>query len=224
MILAVQTETTLPTADNASTRLSPGQDLKRTGDVVVALLMAPVAAVIILVAAILIVVSDRHLPFYVDSRIGSGGRKFGCYKLRTMYTTPGILARYLAAHPDEADRYHRTRKLSRDPRVTPLGMWLRRLSIDELPQLLNVLRGDMSFVGPRPLSEGEYLARGRRRHALTTVRPGLTGLWQISGRSTVPLRARAAMDYYYVVRWSLRLDLVILLLTPVAILRGRGAI
>lgn len=188
-----------------------------------ALVLLIPATAVVLVAGLLIVIIDRRNPFYIDSRIGLGGGTFGCIKLQTMSSDPSILANYFTTNPDEQTRYLVTRKLRHDPRVSPLGRFLRKSSLDEVPQIYNVLRGEMSFVGPRPLSVAEFNARGHRGRALASARPGVTGLWQVSGRCDVSVRSRTALEHYYVTRWTLALDAWILLKTPVTVVRGRGA-
>jgi exopolysaccharide production protein ExoY len=197
--------------------------LKRFIDVAGALTLLPLALAIIGVSALLLLVVDRRWPFYLDTRIGWRGRPFRCLKLQTMSPDKALLDRYLAAHPAEAERYARERKLANDPRVSRLGSLLRRSSIDELPQIYNVLRGQMSLIGPRPLSPAEFEQRGRRREALARFRPGMTGLWQVSGRSDTTMRRRRALDHLYVTRWRPALDLYVLLRTPLAVIRARGA-
>ncbi|HEX5959373.1 MAG TPA: sugar transferase [Hyphomicrobiaceae bacterium] len=153
-------------------------------------------------------------------RIGHQGRPFVCYKFRTMACDADeLLARHLAANPAAAREWRVNRKLAHDPRVTPLGHLLRKSSIDELPQLFNVLRGEMSLVGPRPIVPEEMVLYGRRIGVYLGVRPGITGLWQVCGRNSVSYRARIARDCYYVRHWSLKLDLALMLKTIPAVLK-----
>ena len=203
---------------------SPGDSLaKRAFDFLFAAVLLVPAMPVIAICAVLVVAIDRRKPFYVDSRVGRHGRAFGCVKLRTMSSDPSILPRYFAANPDEEVRYLVTRKLRSDPRISRLGGLLRKSSLDELPQLFNVLVGQMSVVGPRPLSHSEFLARGDRRIALAEARPGLTGLWQVSGRSDTTQRRRCALDHYYVTRWTFGLDMLTLVKTPLAVVASDGA-
>ncbi len=129
----------------------------------------------------------------------------------------------LALHPELRDEWDAHQKLRLDPRLTITGRLLRRLSLDELPQLWNVLRGDMSFVGPRPIIEEEIPKYGRNYNLYTQVRPGLTGLWQVSGRSNLPYHDRVWLDTHYVRNWSIWLDLVILVRTVWVVIAGIGA-
>lgn len=197
--------------------------IKRLMDLTAALLLAPFALTILGSAALLVVLVDRQMPFYLDTRIGRNGKKFRCWKLRTMRADKGLLEAYFLAHPGSRESYEQTRKLDDDPRRTALGSLLRRTSIDELPQLFNVLIGQMSLVGPRPLSPSEFVQRGQHRFLLATVKPGLTGLWQVSGRSDLDLASRIMMDNHYAQHWSLWLDLKLLVATPIAVLTCRGA-
>jgi len=192
------------------------------------LLIAAVALIfltplfIVLIAAIWI--SDRGPAFFSHQRLGKGGRSFGCLKFRTMVPDAEIrlaalLQRDLAARLE----WETSQKLTRDPRVTPLGRFLRASSLDELPQLINVLRGEMSLVGPRPIVAAERPFYGRRFEAYARVRPGISGLWQISGRSNTTYRRRVACDVLYVRRRGLVTDLKVLVLTIPAVLIARGA-
>lgn len=197
--------------------------LKRASDLILATLGLVLTSPIIVLAVIAVAAIERQAPFYRDARIGLRGVQFRCLKLRTMRSDPAILEAYLAANPGEAEAYHRMRKLQYDPRITRVGQFLRKTSIDELPQLWNVLIGDMSVVGPRPLAPAEFRTRGKDGHPLTLVRPGLTGLWQVRGRSDLTLAQRIDLDNYYAQEWTLALDLLILLQTPWAVLTARGA-
>ena len=152
--------------------------------------------------------------------LGAGGREFTAWKLRTMYVDGD---RMLQARPDLVEELRTQGKLRDDPRVTRVGRVLRRLSLDELPQLVNVLRGEMSLVGPRMITPSELERFGRWRHNLLTVKPGLTGLWQVSGRSDVGYDERVRLDMNYIRNYTIWLDLHILMNTLTAVLRGRGA-
>ena len=170
--------------------------------------------------------ADGGRPFYAHRRVGRGGAHFPCFKFRTMATqADGLLEAVLKADPARRAEWDRAQKLRDDPRVTPIGRVLRMTSLDELPQLFNVLRGDMSFVGPRPVlpSELERFYGPVGTKAYLSVRPGITGLWQISGRSDCGYERRVALDISYVRNISLREDLRILRQTISAVLRGRGA-
>jgi lipopolysaccharide/colanic/teichoic acid biosynthesis glycosyltransferase len=145
-------------------------------------------------------------------------------KFRTMVVDgDAVLQAHFADHPDEKELWESERKLPDDPRVTAVGRLLRVTSLDELPQVLNILRGDMSLVGPRPIVAAEIPKYGDTFALYTQVRPGLTGLWQVSGRNDLTFQERIALDAYYVRKWSFWLDLYILLRTPRTIITGEGA-
>jgi lipopolysaccharide/colanic/teichoic acid biosynthesis glycosyltransferase len=199
--------------------------VKRAIDIVgaTALLLLVLPACALLVP---LVRADGGPAFYSHPRIGRGGRAFGCLKFRTMVPDADRrLSELLETDPEARAEWETTRKLRRDPRVTRLGRFLRSSSLDELPQLLNVVRGDMSLVGPRPVTRSE-LANfyGPAAAALyVTVRPGITGPWQVSGRSDSSYDRRIALDVAYIRKPSLRADLLILLRTVRAVLIRDGA-
>lgn len=158
------------------------------------------------------------------TRVGRGGRLFSCYKFRTMHPDADrLLSTLLARDPALRAEWAREQKLRHDPRVTWAGRFLRRTSLDELPQLLNVLTGTMSVVGPRPIVPQEVERYGRHIHAYLSIRPGITGLWQVTGRNSTTYRRRVACDVTYARSKSLRHDLSIIARTVPAVLLGRGA-
>ncbi|MBF9234414.1 sugar transferase [Microvirga sp. BT350] len=177
---------------------------------------------LIVVAAF--VAMDGGPILYRHKRIGAGGISFGCIKFRTMILdAEQCLEEYLSYHPEARIEWARERKLAFDPRVTAVGRFLRQSSLDELPQLINVIKGDMSLVGPRPVTQSELVNYGSAVPLYKSVRPGITGIWQISGRNEVGYETRVRLDEQYVKGWSLGLDLWILLRTPAAVLSRRGA-
>lgn len=177
-----------------------------------------------LAVAVAVRLSSPGPILYGQRRIGYLGRPFTAWKFRTMVADADrILQDHLAAHPEARAEWEATQKLKDDPRVTPLGRCLRRASLDELPQFWNILRGDMSLIGPRPIVEAEIPKYGRLFALYSKVRPGLSGLWQVSGRNDTSYAERVALDSYYVRNWSLWLDIVIVAKTVLAVLRGRGA-
>lgn len=186
------------------------------------LLLAALPAFLLIAALVKL---DGGKAFYAHPRIGRGGRVFGCLKFRSMVmNSDRRLAELLATDPMARAEWDATRKLRNDPRVTPIGRFLRASSLDELPQLINVLRGEMSLVGPRPVQEAELVAYyGACATHYVSVRPGITGPWQVSGRNDVSYAQRVAMDVAYATRPSLLNDLRILLRTPMAVLARRGA-
>ncbi|WP_283949955.1 sugar transferase [Roseicella aquatilis] len=170
---------------------------------------------------------DGGPALFRHPRVGLGGRLFPCFKFRSMVTDADArLARLLATDPVAAAEWATRRKLPADPRITRIGAFMRRTSLDELPQLLNVLRGEMSLVGPRPVVAEELrLHYGEAAaDAYCRTRPGITGLWQVSGRSETTYAERVQLDTRYVRDWSLALDLRILLRTVPAVLQRRGAV
>ena len=173
----------------------------------------------------LMVRADGGPAFFAHQRVGRGGKLFGCLKFRSMVIdSQARLEALLANDPAARAEWEATRKLKNDPRITRIGRFLRSTSLDELPQLINVLLGEMSLVGPRPVQEAEIdRYYGASAAHYMAVRPGITGLWQVSGRSETSYESRVALDVAYVSRPSLLADLSILLRTPVAVLSRRGA-
>jgi len=162
--------------------------------------------------------------FYKQERMGKDGELFLCYKFRTMYEDgDAILKPYLEEHPEEVEYYAVYHKYENDPRITKIGGFLRRTSLDELPQIINVFRGEMSFIGPRPYMVNEKEKIGKDLETVLMVRPGITGLWQVSGRSGVDFRSRVKLDVWYIRNWNLWMNFVILLKTVRAVLFRDGA-
>jgi undecaprenyl-phosphate galactose phosphotransferase len=162
--------------------------------------------------------------FFVQERMGRNGSKFKCRKFRTMHPNgPALLEAHLEKYPEARKEWERNFKLKNDPRVTWIGKFLRKTSLDELPQLFNVLLGEMSFVGPRPLLESELERYGSAIACYKQMVPGITGLWQISGRSNTTFAERAWLDEYYVRNWSPWLDIYILGCTIKVVARCEGA-
>lgn len=196
----------------------------RLFDILIALAILVVIAPFLLLLAVLLFVNDPGPIFYAHRRVGYRGRFFPCLKFRTMRCDgEAILQRHLAANPAARREWEETFKLRDDPRVTVIGALLRKFSLDEFPQLFNVLAGQMSIVGPRPIVLSEVERYGRQFEVYCRVRPGLTGLWQISGRSDVSYTTRVRLDVDYVARKGLALDLWLLLRTIPAVACSRGA-
>ena len=218
-------EVLLLRARNNLKRRGP-QLLKRAIDIVAASVLLVLLAPLMLWVAWRIKREDGGPVFYVHPRVGRHGHLFPFIKFRSMVMdADAALQRWQASHPALYAQYRANNfKLAQDPRVTPIGRWIRRTSIDELPQLLNVLRGDMSLVGPRPLLARELPDYGPSIGTYGQARPGITGLWQISGRSNSTFAHRIAMDLWYVRNWSLWYDIVILLRTVRVVLRQEGAV
>jgi lipopolysaccharide/colanic/teichoic acid biosynthesis glycosyltransferase len=177
---------------------------------------------------IVLVMLDGGPAFYAQRRVGRGGRAFWCLKFRTMVENADeVLERYLSENAGMRKEYETFWKLKKDPRVTWIGNFLRRYSLDELPQVFNVIKGDMSLVGPRPrsVSEIEFFDKLTPEYNRTyrSVKPGLTGLWQVSGRNRLSLMQKGDLDARYAEHWSIRLDMAILFATISVVLSGDGA-
>ena len=201
-----------------------GGGLKRGLDIIVALLALAFLSPVMMFVALAIKLTMGGPIIYAHRRVGHNGIPFKCYKFRTMIQSSEEFMRgYLAANPDAAQEWAATRKLKKDPRVTFLGNVLRRSSLDELPQFINVLRGEMSCVGPRPVVDDELKFYGANASQYLQTRPGLAGAWQVSGRSNTTYDERVAMDCQYVREWSLWTDIVILVKTVPAAVAWRGS-
>lgn len=198
--------------------------MKRVIDLAVVIVAAPIAAVLVLLAALAVKLQDGGPIFYTSERIGRKGRPFKIWKLRSMVLNGHkVLDRYLAENPDEALLWAKTQKLRRDPRITPVGRLLRKTSIDELPQLWNVLMGKMSLVGPRPVLPAQVEMYGPSFNLYKQVRPGISGLWQVSGRNELDFSERVRLDKYVIQNWSVWLDIYLLVRTIGVLLTAKGA-
>jgi undecaprenyl-phosphate galactose phosphotransferase len=190
------------------------QLIKRGFDLVVASALLLFVAPLLAVVALKIKLFDGGAVVFTHIRIGRHGRLFKCYKFRTMIPNSAeVLAELLASDPEARAEWEKDRKLKNDPRITPIGRFLRRTSLDELPQLMNIVKGEMSLVGPRPVVPDELDLYGEARVYYLQVRPGLTGLWQISGRNDVDYERRVSLDTWYVRNWTLWSDVLILFRT-----------
>ncbi|MEP7221696.1 MAG: sugar transferase [Novosphingobium sp.] len=199
-------------------------DLIRLTDIAITIVALFALAPLMLLIWIGIRLTDSGEVLFRHERVGRSGKPFDCLKFRTMHEdSDHILADHLARNSDAQREWDATFKLTRDPRVSLLGLILRKTSLDELPQLFNVLRGDMSLVGPRPVVAEELLQYGKYTRYYLSVRPGLTGLWQVSGRNDTTYRRRIACDVVYVRGQRLASNMVILLRTVPTVLFGRGA-
>jgi Undecaprenyl-phosphate galactose phosphotransferase WbaP len=193
-------------------------------DLLVTTVCGILAAPLMLLIAVAIKLESPGPVFYAQRRIGRGGGEFRAWKFRSMIANADmVLKKYLDENPMLKDEWERTQKLKDDPRVTALGRFLRRCSLDELPQLWNVLRGEMSLVGPRPIVRDEIKHYGLDFETYTYVQGGLTGLWQVSGRSETSYQQRVDFDRFYVQNWSVWLDLCILFRTIGTVLSRAGA-
>jgi lipopolysaccharide/colanic/teichoic acid biosynthesis glycosyltransferase len=192
---------------------------KRVIDVLGAALGIVLLSPLFLLLAILVKSSDGGPVFHLRRVVGSG-REFDAFKFRTMRVDADHI---LHANPELLAEYSKNFKLQDDPRVTPLGTFLRKYSLDELPQLFNVLFGQMSLVGPRMITAPELEKYEEKKDLIFNVKPGITGYWQVNGRQKVSYRERVEMDTFYIQHWSLWLDLKILLQTPLKVAKGEGA-
>jgi Undecaprenyl-phosphate galactose phosphotransferase WbaP len=197
---------------------------KRCVDLCLATVMLALSAPLFLALALAIEATSPGPVFFRHTRLGRGGIPFKAWKFRTMVpNAAAALHKVLDADPRLREEWELNHKLGADPRITPIGAFLRRTSLDELPQLFNVLAGDMSLIGPRPIVVAELDKYGEHYEMVSRVRPGMTGLWQVSGRSSLPYDTRVELDTYYIKNWSFWLDLYIMLKTPWAVLRFSDA-
>lgn len=193
-------------------------------DKIIALTAIALLWPIMLTTALLIKLVAPGPVLFAHERIGKGGQRFKCYKFRTMYMdNDEMLARHLAENPEAAQEWAATQKLTHDPRVHFVGRFLRKASLDELPQFFNVLAGDMSIVGPRPIVTDEIERYNRDFAAYCAVRPGITGAWQVGGRNDTGYKERVALDVDYVMNATLRDDVRIVWKTVGVVLSTRGA-
>jgi Undecaprenyl-phosphate galactose phosphotransferase WbaP len=200
------------------------QRLKRGLDLFGAIMGGLVITPLLLAIVILIKLDSQGPAFYGHRRVGARDEHFLCWKFRTMHANAEhLLNKYLQDNPELRAEWELNHKLLEDPRVTRIGRFLRKTSLDELPQLWNVLRGEMSLTGPRPIVDAEIRKYKKDYELYRRIKPGISGFWQVSGRSDIDYAERVAMDSYYVRNWSVWLDLIILFRTIRAVLRGRGA-
>jgi Undecaprenyl-phosphate galactose phosphotransferase WbaP len=200
------------------------QFVKRGLDIAIAVTTTPFVMLVVAASALLIRLESPGPIFYGNERIGRGGRTFRAWKLRSMVTDGDeILKRYLEANPEAKEQWEATQKLPKDPRLTRVGRLIRKMSIDELPQLWNVLMGEMSVVGPRPVLSTQIPMYGASFNLYRQVRPGMTGLWQVSGRNRLTFADRVKLDKYVIQNWSVWLDLYILIRTISVVLTANGA-
>lgn len=198
--------------------------VKRLCDIVISLLASVVTVPVGLFIALCVRCDSRGPVLYTQQRIGQGGQTIRVYKFRTMVRdADAVLENYLHNNPELWEEWKKDRKLKQDPRLTRVGKFLRKTSLDELPQLWNVLMGSMSLVGPRPIVEDEIAKYGPVFEEYAMVKPGITGLWQISGRNNTTYEERVRFDHYYVSNWSVWMDLWILARTGPVVLMGYGA-
>lgn len=197
---------------------------KRIFDLTLTIIGGILISPVLLTITLLVAIDNRGHVIFAHERVGRMGKRFPCYKFQTMVPdAQERLKKYLAENPAAKREWDETFKLTNDPRVTRLGSYLRRTSLDELPQLWNVIRGDMSLVGPRPIVEEEICRYGENIREYYMVLPGITGMWQVSGRSDTTYPERVAMDTWYVRNWSVWIDLMYLFKTVKAVVTTKGA-
>lgn len=213
----------LKTTNNLTSHLN--RFVKRAFDIVMGSVIAILIAPVLLLLAIWIRMDSDGSACYNAERIGKGGRSFRCYKFRSMYPDADrILMDFLARHPEAAEEWRVFQKLrGEDPRVTRAGKIIRKYSLDELPQIFNVIKGDMSLVGPRPYLPREKAAIGEYLPVICMTRPGITGLWQVSGRNDIEFDGRLRLDAWYVRNWNLWQDIVLLFKTVGVVFWKKGA-
>jgi len=199
--------------------------VKTVFEYLLVIIISPLLIPVFLVASLAVKADSKGTVFFIQKRLGKRGQVFSILKFRSMYTDADQrLEKYLEENRQAREEWDRYQKLkASDPRVTRVGKFIRRWSLDELPQLLNVLNGDMSLVGPRPYLPRERQEMGKSYDIISRVKPGMTGFWQVRGRSLLPFQERLLLDEYYIRNWSLWLDIVILFKTAKAWLRKEGA-
>ena len=198
--------------------------IKNIFDKFTTVLVLPFFIILHFFISILIKIDSKGSIFYTQSRLGKNGKIFKIYKYRTMYENGDtILKKYLKNNKEEIDYYKKYHKYKNDPRITKIGKFLRKTSLDELPQIINILKGEMSLVGPRPymLNELNYIKDSKE--IILKVSPGITGLWQVSGRNELSFKERIELEKWYVKNWSLWLDIIIILKTLKVVLLQKGS-
>ena len=204
----------LPAVEIIRNQSRSGRTLKRIGDIVFSLIVLTLGSPIFILIGILVKLSSPGSVFYIQKRVGRNYREFGCIKFRTMYKdADNLLPKLLEKYPLMRKEFEKDFKLRQDPRITKLGRFLRRSSLDELPQFFNVLKGEMSVVGPRPIVSNEIIKYSLFMEEVISVRPGLTGLWQVSGRNNLSYKKRVELDLLYARNRNFLLDLEIIFLT-----------
>ena len=198
--------------------------LKRFIDIFLCIAASPVLIPVTAVIAVLVKLTSRGPVFYGHKRVGRNGKEFKCWKFRSMgINAQERLKEILATDPVRAAEWEKDRKFTDDPRVTKFGKFLRKTSLDELPQIWNIFAGEMSFVGPRPVTQPELSKYGKYSDYILSVKPGLSGMWQISGRSDTGYEERINLDTYYIQNWSIWLDIWIIIKTVWVVIKGKGA-
>ena len=199
---------------------------KRFIDFIFSIILIIVLIPLFLIIGLLIKLNSKGSVIYIQRRIGKNNTSFSCYKFRTMKTqSKYILKEILIQNPDLKNEFKKTRKLINDPRITHIGKFLRLTSLDELPQIFNVFKGDMSFIGPRPIVKSEIKKYGKNFKKAFSIKPGISGMWQVSGRNKLSYRQRVKLDVFYAKNINFLLDFKIFMKTLIVILLpfNRGA-
>ncbi|MBQ9494565.1 MAG: undecaprenyl-phosphate galactose phosphotransferase WbaP [Treponema sp.] len=197
---------------------------KRMLDIAIIIISLPLVLLLCIIIALIVKITSPGPVFYGHARVGKDRKPLKCWKFRSMYKDADKqLDKLLAQNPNMRTQWEKERKFINDPRITPFGKFIRRTSLDELPQLWNIFLGQMSFVGPRPVTEGELTKYGERVNYILSVTPGLSGMWQTSGRSDTAYEERITLDSYYIQNWSVWLDIWILIKTVRVVIKGKGA-
>ena len=192
---------------------------KRLFDIIISLIgIIPLIILIIVVKIVYICSGD-----FKNTRVGKNGKKFGLYKFRTMVPNSAEILKELLKKPDYAKEWKENHKFENDPRITKMGKILRKTSLDEVPQILNILKGEMSIIGPRPVLDEEVEEYGKNKEKLLSVRPGLTGWWACNGRSDTSNEERMKLELYYVDHMSLKLDIKVFFKTIIKVIKKEGA-
>lgn len=194
---------------------------KRLFDIVFSLVAIILLSPLILIISIAVKVTSEGPVIFAHKRVGKGGKTISIYKFRSMVVNAEELIKKFT--PEQKAEFEKNFKLDNDPRITKIGNFLRKTSLDELPQLFNILKGDISIIGPRPVTEAETQMYGNYRDMFLSVRPGLTGYWAASGRSTISYKRRMAMEIYYIKNRSVGLDIKIFFKTIISVFKGEGA-
>lgn len=198
--------------------------IKRVFDIIVGILGVILLIPISIIIKIISVINKDYAPiFYSHVRIGKNGKEFKLYKFRSMVPNADEILKDILKDPKRKDEWDKNQKFSNDPRITKVGKILRKSSLDELPQFINVLKGDMAFIGPRPLLKGELAAHNGDHKIYEKVRPGITGWWACNGRSATTYKKRLELEYYYVNNMSLWLDIKCIFKTVEAVINRKGA-
>lgn len=195
---------------------------KRVLDIIIASVGLVVLSPVFLLLSIIIKINSKGPTFFAHTRIGKDGKKFKMYKFRTMYENAEEMIKNFT--PEQKKEWEENFKLKEDPRITRIGRFLRKTSLDELPQIINIIKGDLSIIGPRPIVDKELEKYGESKEKFLSVTPGLTGYWQANGRSDTSYNQRMKMELYYVDHISLNLDVQIFFKTFVSVLKKEGAI